>query len=148
MAHVRSMKHLQMEQVTFGESTFQLYVFVILVISHFHLRALLIFSWKQIHQLQKRSEGNNDQTEIGDIFQVVEDDDNDEEGNTENDKFEGMEVNDIERNNDEPGRSTEKGGKKDKERVEDDLDCVEIKEGSSEETNADKTAVNSGKKSN
>ena len=79
---------------------------------------------------------------------MVEDDDNDEEGNTENDKFEGMEVNDIERNHDEPGRSTEKGGKKDKERVEDDLDCVEIKEGSSEETNADKTAVNSGKKSN
>jgi AT-binding transcription factor 1 len=39
MAHVRSMKHLQMEQ---------------------------------IHQLQKRSEGNIGQTEIGDIFQVVE----------------------------------------------------------------------------
>ncbi len=39
MSHVRSMKHLQMEQ---------------------------------IHQLQKRSEGNTDQTEIGDIFQVVE----------------------------------------------------------------------------
>ena len=41
MAHVRSMKHLQMEQ---------------------------------IHQLQKRSEGNTDQTEIGDIFQVVAED--------------------------------------------------------------------------
>ena len=41
MAHVRSMKHLQMEQ---------------------------------IHQLQKRSEGNTDQTEIGDIFQVVNED--------------------------------------------------------------------------
>ena len=39
MAHVRSMKHLQMEQ---------------------------------IHQLQKRSEGNTEQTEIGDIFQVTE----------------------------------------------------------------------------
>ncbi len=39
MNHVRSMKHLQMEQ---------------------------------IHQLQKRSEGNAEQTEIGDIFQVVE----------------------------------------------------------------------------
>ena len=59
-----------------------------------------------------------------------------------------MEVNDIERNHEESGRGTEKGGKKDKERVDDDLDCVEIKEGSSEETNADKTAVNSGKKSN
>ena len=101
-----------------------------------------------IDQLQKRSEGNNDQTEIGDIFQVVEYDDNEEEGNTDNDKFESMEVNVIERNHEEPGRGTEKGGKKDKEREEDDLDCVEIKEGSSEETNADKTAVNSGKKSN
>ena len=40
MGHVRSMKHLQMEQ---------------------------------IHQLQKRSEGNIEQTEIGDIFQVTED---------------------------------------------------------------------------
>ena len=39
MAHVRTMKHLQMEQ---------------------------------IHQLQKRAEGNTSQTEIGDIFQVIE----------------------------------------------------------------------------
>ena len=39
MSHVRSMKHLQMEQ---------------------------------IHQIQKRAEGNIEQTEIGDIFQVVE----------------------------------------------------------------------------
>jgi AT-binding transcription factor 1 len=46
MAHVRSMKHLQMEQ---------------------------------IHQLQKRSEGNATQTEIGDIFQVVDRDANEEE---------------------------------------------------------------------
>jgi len=41
MVHVRSMKHLQMEQM---------------------------------HQLKKRAEGNTAQTEIGDIFQVVEDD--------------------------------------------------------------------------
>ena len=40
MSHVRSMKHLQMEQ---------------------------------IHQIQKRADGNVEQTEIGDIFQVVED---------------------------------------------------------------------------
>ena len=40
MGHVRTMKHLQMEQ---------------------------------IHQLQKRAEGNTSQTEIGDIFQVLED---------------------------------------------------------------------------
>ena len=39
MSHVRSMKHLQMEQ---------------------------------IHQIQKRAEGNQEQTEIGDIFKVVE----------------------------------------------------------------------------
>ena len=39
MTHVRSMKHLQMEQ---------------------------------LHQIQKRAEGNMEQTEIGDIFQVVE----------------------------------------------------------------------------
>ena len=39
MGHVRTMKHLQMEQ---------------------------------IHQLQKRAEGNTSQTEIGDIFQVLE----------------------------------------------------------------------------
>ena len=39
MRHVRSMKHLQMEQ---------------------------------LHQIQKRAEGNMEQTEIGDIFQVVE----------------------------------------------------------------------------
>ena len=150
MAHVRSMKHLQMEQVTYCHSKFQLfnYIEIILVLLYLNLIASLIISFKKIHQLQKRSEGNNDQTEIGDIFQVVEDDDNEEEGNTENDKFADMEVNDNERNHEEPGRGTEKGGKKDKERVDDDLDCVEIKEGSSEETNADKTAVNSGKKSN
>ena len=46
MVHVRSMKHLQMEQV---------------------------------HQLKKRAEGNNVQTEIGEIFQVV-DEDQDSEG--------------------------------------------------------------------
>ena len=79
---------------------------------------------------------------------MVEDDDNDEERNTENDKFASMEVNDIERNHEESERGTEKGGKKDKEHVEDDLDCVEIKEGSPEEINADKTVVNSGKNSN
>ena len=45
MGHVRTMKHLQMEQ---------------------------------IHQLQKRAEGNTSQTEIGDIFQVLEDDSNDD----------------------------------------------------------------------
>ena len=39
MGHVRTMKHLQMEQ---------------------------------IHQLQKRAEGNTSHTEIGDIFQVTE----------------------------------------------------------------------------
>jgi AT-binding transcription factor 1 len=46
MNHVRSMKHLQMEQ---------------------------------IHQLQKRSEGNMEQTEIGDIFQVVDSSSSDEQ---------------------------------------------------------------------
>ena len=50
MTHVRSMKHLQMEQ---------------------------------IHQLQKRAEGNAEQTEIGDIFQVVEMDDRSNESNAE-----------------------------------------------------------------
>ena len=48
MTHVRSMKHLQMEQ---------------------------------IHQLQKRSEGNMEQTEIGDIFRVVELDEKQNETN-------------------------------------------------------------------
>ena len=48
MAHVRSMKHLQMEQ---------------------------------LHQLQKRTEGTAEHTEIGDIFQVLEksESDNDKE---------------------------------------------------------------------
>ena len=50
MTHVRSMKHLQMEQ---------------------------------IHQLQKRAEGNAEQTEIGDIFQVIEMDDRSNESNAE-----------------------------------------------------------------
>ena len=50
MTHVRSMKHLQMEQ---------------------------------IHQLQKRAEGNAEQTEIGDIFQVMEMDDKSNESNAE-----------------------------------------------------------------
>ena len=49
MTHVRSMKHLQMEQ---------------------------------IHQLQKRSEGNTEQTEIGDIFQVVEKNEPESSGGT------------------------------------------------------------------
>ncbi len=48
MSHVRSMKHLQMEQ---------------------------------LHQIQKRAEGNIEQTEIGDIFQVLESNsNNDNEG--------------------------------------------------------------------
>ena len=51
MTHVRSMKHLQMEQ---------------------------------IHQLQKRSEGNMEQTEIGDIFRVVELDEKQNESNEGN----------------------------------------------------------------
>ena len=53
MAHVRTMKHLQMEQ---------------------------------IHQLQKRAEGNISQTEIGDIFQVIESDESSENPDDEESK--------------------------------------------------------------
>ena len=54
MTHVRSMKHLQMEQ---------------------------------IHQLQKRAEGNAEQTEIGDIFQVVEADEKANDSNEGKNSF-------------------------------------------------------------
>ena len=55
MAHVRTMKHLQMEQ---------------------------------IHQLQKRAEGNISQTEIGDIFQVTESEESSEKSMNEESKGE------------------------------------------------------------
>ena len=96
--------------------------------------------------MQKRSEGNNDQTEIGDIFQVVECDDVEDEGNTENDKFSEMEVNDIDNIHGKRGLDSEKGDPTNKEQNEDDLDCVEIKEGSSKTSNVDRSATNSGKK--
>ncbi len=56
MTHVRSMKHLQMEQ---------------------------------IHQLQKRSEGNMEQTEIGDIFQVADTADQDKASRPESPNNDG-----------------------------------------------------------
>ena len=55
MGHVRTMKHLQMEQ---------------------------------IHQLQKRAEGNISQTEIGDIFQVTESEESSEKSMNEESKGE------------------------------------------------------------
>ena len=54
MTHVRSMKHLQMEQ---------------------------------IHQIQKKAEGNMEQTEIGDIFQVVEADEKANDSNEGKNSF-------------------------------------------------------------
>ena len=98
--------------------------------------------------MQKRSEGNNDQTEIGDIFQVVECDEVEGEGNTENDQFSDMEVNDIDKIHGKRGLDREEGDPKNKEPDDDDLDCVEIKEGSSKVSNADRSANNSGKKKN
>ena len=59
MAHVRTMKHLQMEQ---------------------------------IHQLQKRAEGNTSQTEIGDIFQVVEVESNEQESSQDLSKGKSQKV--------------------------------------------------------
>ena len=53
MGHVRTMKHLQMEQ---------------------------------IHQLQKRAEGNTSHTEIGDIFQVTENEESSEKPNNDDPK--------------------------------------------------------------
>jgi hypothetical protein len=54
---------------------------------------------EQIHQLQKRSEGNEEQTEIGDIFQVCQ----------ENSRFENNEEDDDEeeeqQNEEERGKS-------------------------------------------
>ena len=57
-----------------------------------------------------------------------------------------MEFNDSEKNHEELGMDTSKGGPNDKDHEEDDLDCVEIKERSSKEENADRTATNSGRK--
>ena len=37
-----------------------------------HVRTLQHLQMEQIHQLQKRAEGNLGQTDIGDIFQVIE----------------------------------------------------------------------------
>jgi AT-binding transcription factor 1 len=37
-----------------------------------HVKTIKHLQMEQIHQLQKRSEGNEEQTEIGDIFQVRE----------------------------------------------------------------------------
>jgi AT-binding transcription factor 1 len=57
-----------------------------------HVKTIKHLQMEQIHQLQKRSEGNEEQTEIGDIFQVREDaarhdandDDDDDDDNEDN----------------------------------------------------------------
>ena len=56
---------------------------------------------EQLHQLQKRSEGNAEHTEIGDIFQVIEKPDDD----TEADKNDGeTRAKSPAQGNDEQGR--------------------------------------------
>ena len=45
-----------------------------------HVRSPKHLQMEQFHQLKKRAEGNTAQTEIGEIFQVVEDDDDSNEG--------------------------------------------------------------------
>ena len=60
---------------------------------------------EQIHQLQKRSEGNEEQTEIGDIFQVHEDNGRSEAGD-ENEEEKEEEEEDQQNDEDD-----ERGGK-------------------------------------
>ena len=100
----------------------------------------------QIHQLQKRSEGNNDTTEIGDIFQVVEDDDNDDEVNLEGNQSVGMESNEISKKTDEATTCLKEKRSNEKEAEEDTSDCIEIMEEGQNERGFERNTTNSGKR--
>ena len=97
--------------------------------------------------MQKRSEGNNDHTEIGDIFQVVEVEDNDE-GNSEDRNNIVIEGNDISNKHGEP--STDAGKKRSivKESEEETLECIDVREEGVNEGDTEQTAINPGKNSN
>ena len=97
--------------------------------------------------MQKRSEGNNDHTEIGDIFQVVDVEENDE-GNSEERKTVVIDDNDISNKHGET--STDAGKKRpavqDSEEVI--LDCIDVREERVNEGDPEQTSINSGKNNN
>ena len=95
--------------------------------------------------MQKRSEGNNDHTEIGDIFQVIEDDDNDDEGNLEGSQYLGLDNNDITNKMDDTTVNPNKKIRNDNE-GDDTSDCIEVSRESQNEGDIDRTATNSGKR--
>ena len=97
--------------------------------------------------MQKRSEGNNDHTEIGDIFQVVEVEDNDE-GNSEDRKNVGIDGNAI---SNKHGETCTDAGKKRsilKDSEEDTPDCIDVREEGMNERDTEQNATNSGKNNN
>ena len=97
--------------------------------------------------MQKRSEGNNDHTEIGDIFQVVEVEENDE-GNSEDRKNVVIDGNDI---SNKHGEHSSDAGRKSsivKDSEEETLECIDVREEGENEGNTEQTATNSGKNYN
>jgi AT-binding transcription factor 1 len=72
-----------------------------------HVKTIKHLQMEQIHQLQKRSEGNEEQTEIGDIFQVHEDNGRSEVGDENEDEGEKEEEEEDQQNDEE----NERGGK-------------------------------------
>ena len=106
----------------------------------------------QIHQLQKRSEGNNDHTEIGDIFQVAEGDDEDEDDSFEGGSHQlGLVNNEISPKTNETTNSEDKSKGSDTQGGQEITNCVEAREDvmgeGQNEGDVEKTSSLSGKMS-
>ena len=99
----------------------------------------------QIHQLQKRSEGNNDHTEIGDIFQVVEVEDEDEEGIADGSKHLGLDNKDIASKSIDLSTTPSKKSPVNRETEEETSDCIEIRDEELDDRNIEQTTTNSGR---
>ena len=95
--------------------------------------------------MQKRSEGNNDHTEIGDIFQVVEAEDIEEEENADNNKSSNSEVNRRLSKTDENCTSVQRTNIRDRQPIEATSDVIEISGDNSNDGHGEKEITKSGK---
>ena len=95
--------------------------------------------------MQKRSEGNNDHTEIGDIFQVVEAEDIEEVENADNNKSSNLEANRRLSKTDENCTSVQKTNIRDRPPIEATSDVIEISGDNSDDGHGEKEITKSGK---
>ena len=95
--------------------------------------------------MQKRSEGNNDHTEIGDIFQVVEADDIEEEENADNNKTSNLEASRRLSKTDENFANTQRTNIRDKQTIEATSEVIEISGDNSNDGHGENEITKSGK---